>query len=146
MSVELPDYGTIDVGTTGPAITVDAVSSEEFVRYAGASGDFNPLHYDYEYARNAGHDGVFAQGMFTAGILSRAVTEWFGIEAVSTFDVRFVETVHPGDSIRAQAVVADVRTGASSHGIDLELTAEIDDGTTVATGRATVALSGIEEE
>ncbi|WP_243637850.1 MaoC family dehydratase [Natrarchaeobius oligotrophus] len=154
MSDESPDSDrtagaaseTVSIGTRGPTIVAESVDRRDFVRYAGASGDFNPLHYDDEYARAAGHDGVFAQGMFTAGILSRAATEWFGVGAVRAFDVRFLDTVRPGDTVRAFGVVSDVREEDGACVVELELTAETNDETAVAAGSATVRPSAEGEE
>ncbi|WP_435197673.1 MaoC/PaaZ C-terminal domain-containing protein [Natronomonas sp. EA1] len=130
----------VEVGDEGARITVEDISRATFVRYAGASGDFNPLHYNDEYVRNAGYDGVFGQGMFVAGIVSRVVTQWFGIEGVSTFDIRFTEKVLPGETIHAFGVVEEVQETPDATTIELALTAETDDGTELATGTATVTF------
>ena len=67
------------------------------MRFAGAGGDFNPLHHDEEYARAAGFPTVFAMGQLQAGLLSRLVAEELGIESVRTYKVRFKAKVWPGD-------------------------------------------------
>lgn len=135
-----PIEDAVEVGDKGPRITVEDISRETFVRYAGASGDFNPLHYDDEYVRNAGYDGVFGQGMFVAGIVSRVVTQWFGIEEVSAFDIRFAEKVLPEETVHAFGVVEEVQETPDATAIELALTAETDEGTELATGTATVTL------
>ncbi|MEF8814778.1 MAG: MaoC/PaaZ C-terminal domain-containing protein [Halovenus sp.] len=140
MTVDPPEIDAIEIGDEGPAVTVDAVSREDFVRYAGASGDFNPLHYDDEYARTAGHDGVFGQGMFLAGILSRVVVQWFGVEPVSSFDVRFTSKLQPSVTIRASGVIEDIQEADGSHKVELGLSAETTDGTEIAAGTAVVSL------
>jgi len=71
------DLDSLSVGDIGPEVVFEDVQRENFVRYAGASGDFNPVHYDGPYAKAAGYPSVFGQGMFTAGIASRAATNWF---------------------------------------------------------------------
>ena len=68
-------YDTIKVGDSIPAIKIDNVSRPDFVRYAGASGDFVPLHYNQTFVEAAGIPTVFAQGMWTAGCLSRCLTD-----------------------------------------------------------------------
>lgn len=140
MTFEPPEGNAIEVGDEGPAVTVDTVGREEFVRYAGASGDFNPLHYDDDYARRAGHDGVFGQGMYLAGVVSRVVVQWFGVEPVASFDVRFTNEVQPGVTIRASGVVENVRETGGSYDVELGLSAETTGGTEVATGTAVVSL------
>ena len=57
---------------------VEKVDRAMFVRYAGASGDFNPIHWNEDFAKSAGYPGVFAQGMFTAGVLGTFLTNWVG--------------------------------------------------------------------
>lgn len=135
-----PLENVVAVGDEGPEITVEDIDPETFVRYAGASGDFNPLHYDDEYVQDAGYDGVFGQGMFVAGIVSRVVTQWFGIEAVSTFDIRFTEKVFPGDTVHAYGVVEEILEDSDANVIELRLIAETNDGTQLATGTATVSF------
>ena len=64
-------YDQVKVGDQIPAFVIEGVTRPDFVRYAGASGDFVPLHYDQTFVETAGIPTVFAQGMFTAGLLSR---------------------------------------------------------------------------
>ena len=75
MSAKLK-YDSIKVGDQIAAFVVEGVTRPDFVRYAGASGDFVPLHYDQTFVEAAGIPTVFAQGMFTAGLLSKALTDY----------------------------------------------------------------------
>lgn len=85
------------------------ITRADIVRYAGASGDFNPLHIDDEYARSAGAPTVFAMGMLPAGYLATAVSTWFGgPQRIARFKVRFTTRVWPGDEIVCSASVAGV--------------------------------------
>ena len=92
-------YDTIKVGDEIPAFVIEGVTRPDFVRYAGASGDFVPLHYDQTFVEAAGIPTVFAQGMFTAGLLSKALTDYVGIGQVRRFKVRFATRVWPGDVV-----------------------------------------------
>ncbi len=121
------------VGDRGPTITVESLTRQDFVRYAGASGDFNPIHYNEPYATAAGVPSVFGQGMFTAGITGRMLTDWVGIDAIKSFGVRFQSRVFPGETIVASGAV-----NAVSDDITIELTAETERGT-VLSGNATVS-------
>lgn len=78
---------------------VGPVTRTDFVRYAGAGGDFNPLHHDDDYARRLGMPSVFAMGMWTAGLLGSLVSDQVGIAAVTALDVRFRSPVWPGDEL-----------------------------------------------
>jgi peroxisomal enoyl-CoA hydratase 2 len=92
-------YDQIKVGDEIPKFIVESLSRPDFVRYAGASGDFVPLHYDQTFVEAAGIPTVFAQGMFTAGLLSKALTDYAGIGNVRQFKVRFATRVWPGDTV-----------------------------------------------
>ena len=78
-------------------LRVGPLTRTDIVRFAGAGGDFNPLHHDEEYARAEGFETVFAMGQFQAGLLSRLAAEWFGIENVRRYRVRLKAKVWPGD-------------------------------------------------
>lgn len=74
----------------------------DLVRYAGASGDFNPLHHDHVFTTEAGLPDVMAHGMLTAGLLGTALTLWFGAGRVSHYSVRFRSPVWPADRLIAR--------------------------------------------
>lgn len=98
----------LQVGDRGPARRVGPLTRTDIVRYAGASGDFTPLHHDEELARAAGFPTVFSMGMFQAGILATYAADWLGAEAVRRLSVRFEEQVWPGDTLECHGVVEDV--------------------------------------
>ena len=85
----------------------DQIPSREWVpsnvqirQYAEASGDFNPIHLDDNYARQVGLGGMIAHGMLTMAQMAAMLTEWIGKEGrISKLDVRFVQVVRPGDKI-----------------------------------------------
>lgn len=98
-------YDTIKPGDSIPTITIENVSRPDFVRYAGASGDFVPLHYDQTFVEAAGIPTVFAQGMWTAGCLSRCLTDFAGAGNVRRYKVRFARQVWPGDTLTCRGKV-----------------------------------------
>lgn len=103
--------GGIRAGQTREAMVVDDLKRTRIVQYAGASGDFNPLHTDEVYAsRAAGYPGVFAHGMLTMALTGRVLTDWVGVEALTAFGARFKAQVWPGDTltttVRAESVDA----------------------------------------
>jgi acyl dehydratase len=79
------------------------VTRTDIVKFAGAGGDFNPVHHDDEFARRAGYPSVFAMGMFTAGLLGDYVADWLGVASVSRLAVRFMSPVWPGDTLSCGA-------------------------------------------
>jgi 3-hydroxybutyryl-CoA dehydratase len=130
------------VGDSGPAFTVGPLTRTDFVRYAGASGDFNPIHHDDEFARSAGLPSVMAHGMLSAGLLASFVTQWFGPDCMRRYKVRFCGRVWPGDHLHAAGRIIrlfDTRTGPAA---ELELSLKRADGTVVVIGTAEVIAPG----
>jgi acyl dehydratase len=132
-----PSYDSLNVGDEAPPLVVEDLTSTHFVRYAGASGDFNPMHHDDTIATQVGNPSVFGHGMLTAGLQARVVKDWFGPEALRRFQVRFAKQVWPGDTITFNARVAGKRDESGEHLVDLETTATNQDGVEVLTGTAT---------
>lgn len=132
----------LSVGDEGTELVVEALDRTDFVRYAGASGDFTPLHFDDGHARESGYDGVFAQGMFVAGVASRFVTDWVGIERVRRFRTRFEDQVWPDERVVVTGRVTDRRRDGEDLVVDLEFEVTTGDGRRVLTGEATAVDAG----
>lgn len=132
------DPATVTIGDTGPEVVLEEMNREDLVRYAGASGDFNPVHYSEPYARKAGHRSVFAQGMLISGFASRFVTNWIGINALTSFSTRFVAQAWPGDTLKVTGEVVRVdRTSDTGASVDIQFSVRSDADQTVLTGTAT---------
>jgi len=102
------------------------VTRAHLVRYAGASGDFNPIHWSDRIATSVGLPGVIAHGMFTMALVGRAVEEWAGGPGrVVDFGVRFTRpVVVPDDDTGTQVVVSAVVKSVTEDGLaHLEITA-----------------------
>lgn len=122
-----------------PSFIFGPVTRTHLVRYAGASGDFNPLHHDDDFARGAGLPGVMAHGMLSAGLLASFLSAWAGDRFVRRYKVRFRAPVWPGDVLTAEGSV----TGADADGVTaVALSLKRQDGTEVVSGSAEIA--GIE--
>ena len=130
------------MGDAAEAWTVGPVDVGDFVRYAGAAGDFNRLHYDERYARSAGFPSVFAQGMFDAGVLAAYVAAWLGPAGVRRFQARFVEVVWPADTLTCTGQIVRKYVEAEERRVDVELACERQTGDVVVRGSATFALDG----
>ena len=91
------NYKNINVGDAMPAFTSDPVTRTHIVRYAGASGDFNPLHHDDTFVKIFGMPRVISHGMLIMGITGRAVTEWIDDKYIRKFSVRFAGMTEPVD-------------------------------------------------
>lgn len=130
----------VSVGDTGPEVIVEDIQREDFVRYAGASGDFNPIHYDEPYAEEAGNPSVFGQGMCTAGYAAHMVSDWFGLKNVRTFQVRFQARVWPGDTVTVSGEVTDVTHEDEGATVEAEIMVKNDDNDTLITGKTVAKL------
>src|SRR5437588_10178711 len=84
---------------------IEKISRSHFVRYAGASGDFNPMHHDDTVATQVGYPSVFGHGMFSAGVLSHYVTDWVGVGNVRKYAASFRGQLYPGATLSLTATV-----------------------------------------
>ena len=101
------NFSEMEVGDTLPGVEKDPVTKTQLVRYAGASGDFNPLHTDDAVAQKAGLKGVIAQGPLIMGFVGQAITRWVPKRHLKRFQVRFKGMTFPGDTISVSATVAE---------------------------------------
>ena len=103
-------YAEVSAGDAGPAIS-HPLTRTDLVMYAGASGDFNPMHHDEVAAQEAGLPSVFGHGMFTAGLLATAVTDFVGIGNLKSYRVRFTKQTWPGEVLTTSVTVREKRAG-----------------------------------
>lgn len=142
---ELPtSIDDLSAGSAPFELTVGDISRTDFVRYAGASGDFNPIHYDEPYARSLGNPRVFGQGMLTAGYASVFVSKWLGIGSMRKFTTRFLDRIWPGDTLTFTGSIQ--RTDPETETATAEITGERNSGEAVLEGEVLIdfsaALSG----
>lgn len=97
------------VGETHTARIVDDLTRTQIVQYAGASGDYNPLHTDEIFTTKvAGYPSVFAHGMLTMGMTGKMLTDYVGDARLTKYGVRFTSQVFPGDTLDASATLKSV--------------------------------------
>src|SRR5258708_19025993 len=101
-------FDDVQVGDAAPAIE-HKLTRTDLVMYAGASGDFNPMHTDEVAAQAAGLPSVFGHGMFSAGLLGTAVTNYVGIGTLKSYKVRFTKQTWPGETLTTKVVVTERR-------------------------------------
>jgi acyl dehydratase len=133
-------WDDLAVGTAAEPRTVGPLTRTDFVRYQGASGDFNPIHHDEEFAKAAGYPTVFSVGMLQAGILASYATDWLGADNVRKFGVQFREQVWPGDQLVCSGSVVERDESGGERTVDLELIVERVGGGTAIKGWATFAV------
>jgi acyl dehydratase len=122
-------------------VLVEDLSRTQLVQYAGASGDYNPLHTDDRYATEvAGFPSVFAHGMLTMGMTGRVLTDWVGTDRLIRYGARFLKQVWPGDALISEVTVETVHADEHETTADFSIITRNGDGETVMTGTATARL------
>lgn len=131
----------LEVGQTFSMVIVDDLTRTQLVQYAGASGDYNPLHTDDLFTKEvAGYPGVFAHGMLTMGMTGRLLTDTVGDAMLTYYGVRFVNQVWPGDTLTATMTVTAVRNEDGQNLADFDVATVNQNGVTVLTGSATAKV------
>jgi len=131
----------LKVGDTHSEVVVENLSRTQIVMYAGASGDYNPLHSDEVYTTQAaGYPSVFAHGMLTMGLTGKMLTNYVGDGRLTKFGVRFTNQVWPGDTLESTTTVAAIREENGQKLVDLTLSTKNQDGKEVVSGTATARI------
>jgi acyl dehydratase len=138
-----PDLATIAVGDE-VAHAEHHITRDSLVRYAGASGDFNPIHYRDDVAESVGLPGVLAHGMLTMGVAVQAVVDWAGDPArVVDYQVRFTRPVvvdrHDGATLSVTAKAAAIEPDARR--VRVDIVATVDGQTVLGKAQAWVSLA-----
>ena len=121
------------VGDSWERVVADGLTRTQIVMYAGASGDFHPVHHDEVVAAEMGYPSIFAHGMLTMGLTGRLVTDVVGDEGLLRYGARMVAQVWPGDVLTATLTVETVRDGE----VELSVRTVNQDGAVVLAGSAT---------
>ncbi len=123
----------LKAGDTYTECLVEDLSRTQIVMYAGASGDYNPVHTDEKFTKEiAGYPSVFAHGMLTMGMTGRMLTNYVGDGRLTKYGVRFTSQVWPGDTLNSTATVVDVADGM----VNLNVETTNQDGAMVLSGYA----------
>ena len=134
-------FEAVKVGDELPPLVKPPVDRSQIARFAGATGDFGPLHVDEPFARNAGFPSVLVPGMLAMAFLGELVTDWLCGARVRRFGARFVKIVWPGDVVTVRGRVADRRFEAGGrYAVDIEVWGENQRGELVVRGAVTAQL------
>ena len=96
----------VTIGDSPPPVSVGPLTHSDFIRYAGAFGEFNPVHEDIEVARRAGYPDIFAQGMLMGALAANQVRDWLGQERIRSFTARFRAPAFRDDLLRIECRAA----------------------------------------
>lgn len=135
------NYEDLYEGKRLESLTKPAVTKVQLVKYAGASGDYNPLHTDDDFAKKIGMQGVIAHGMLVMGFLGEYVMNLAGDIAVpSNFRMRFGAVTLPGDQITCSAIVKNLYEEENQRFVRLDLIAEKDPEHVVGSGQVVLQI------
>ena len=131
------DFAAVTVGEALPPVEKPPITTTQLVQYAGASGDFNRIHYDDPFAREAGFPSVIAHGMLSMAFFGQLVADWAGApQRVARLAARFRAVTFPGERVTVGGEVISRDEAARS--VELKLWARKGDGTVTLEGSATV--------
>jgi len=131
----------LKVGDSHSEQIVDDLKRTQLVQYAGASGDYNPVHTDEIFTTKvAGYPSVFAHGMLSMGMTGKMLTNYVGDGRLTKYGVRFTRQVWPGDTLTATATVKAIREEGGQHFVDLDVSTVNQDGVEVISGYASARI------
>jgi acyl dehydratase len=131
-------YESIAEGDKVPELRKEAITQLQLIRYAGASGDFNPIHTIPDYAKEAGLDGTIAHGMLTMGILAQLISSWAGVKPVVKYGVSFKGMAKPGDELTATGEVTKKYETDGEKRVDLSVRVTDGQGDVKIDGKVTL--------
>ncbi|HVE83142.1 MAG TPA: MaoC/PaaZ C-terminal domain-containing protein [Myxococcales bacterium] len=133
-------FEAVRVGDELPAVAKAPIDRVQLARYAGASGDFNPVHVDEAYARSIGMPSVYAPGMLVMGFLGQLVSDWARGAQLRKYNVKFIKIVWPGDTVVCKGRVTDRWGEGGRYFADIDLWAENQKGELVMKGQSEIQL------
>lgn len=131
----------LKVGDTYEEEVATNLSRTQIVQYAGASGDYNPLHTDEIFTTQiAGYPSVFAHGMLSMGMTGRMLTNYVGDGRLTKYGVRFTSQVFPGATLTAKATISAIREEDGQAIADIDVSTTNEEGIEVIKGTASARL------
>jgi acyl dehydratase len=133
-------FEAVRVGDELPALAKSPIDRVQLSRYAGASGDYNPVHVDELYAKSVGMPSVYAPGMLVMGMLGQLVSDWGRGGQLRRYNVRFIKMVWPADTVVCKGRVTDRHGAGGRYFAEIDLWAENQRGELVMKGAAQLQL------
>ena len=133
-------FDNVEVGMELPTI-VKHPTLKQLIQFAGASGDFHPMHYDDNYARSQGQTGVIVHGMLKCAWLSQLLTEWVGDRGtLKTFYCSYRGVDYPGDTVYCRGKVTEKKIENGEQLVACDVWTENQRGKKTTLGNALIAL------
>ena len=127
----------LKVGDTHTARLVKDLKRTQIVQYAGASGDYNPIHPDEVFTTKvAGYPSVFAHGMLTMGMTGKMLTDYVGDARLTKYGVRFTNQVWPGDTLDSTATLKEIKENGGQKIAVFDVSTVNQNGVVVVSGYA----------
>ena len=133
-------FESLRVGDELPALAKAPVDRVQLSRYAGASGDYNPVHVDEIYAKSVGMPSVYAPGMLIMGMLGQLISDWARGGQLRRYGVRFIKMVWPGDTVVCKGRVSDRHGSGGRYFVEIDLWAENQRGELLMKGQSVIQL------
>lgn len=115
-------------GLESPTCTVGPITRTDIVRYAGAGGDFNPIHHDEVFAQSVGLPSIFSMGLFQGGLVARLAADWLGLANLHRLRTRFRGQVWPDEVLTISGRIVQVEDVAEGKRVQAELSATNEGG------------------
>ena len=129
-------YSDYEVGAAIPELSIGPIAHMDLVRYAGASGDFNPIHTDPAFAKSVGLPGTIAHGMYVMAQLGRLASNWANPRQIRNIAVKFRDMTTPGQVVKCTGTVKKKQDESRLLIVSIEATG--DDGKVKVSGDLTV--------
>jgi acyl dehydratase len=133
-------FEAVRVGEELPPLAKPPVDRVQLSRYAGASGDFNPVHVDETYAKGMGMPSVYAPGMLIMGFLGQLISDWARGAQLRRYSVKFSKIVWPADTVVCKGRVTERWGDEGRYFAELDVWAENQKGELVLRGGAQIQL------
>ncbi len=133
-------FNDVEVGYKIKDLIKSPINETQLVMYAGASGDFNPIHTVHAFGKKAGFGGVIGHGMLTMGFVGQFITNWVGVKSLKKLAVQFKAITKPKDVITVSGEVTKKYSFEEENRVDCEIIAKNQNNEIVIAGSATVAL------
>ena len=133
-------FEDVDVGYKIPKLVKDPITETQLVMYAGASGDFNPIHTVHSFGEMAGFGGVIGHGMLSMAFVGQFMTDWVGVNALKNLSVQFRAVTKPKDVVTVEGTVTEKYSEGEKNFIKCALEATNQKGDKIIVGQATAVL------
>jgi acyl dehydratase len=133
-------FEDVEVDYKIPKLVKAPITETQLVMYAGASGDFNPIHTVHSFGVKAGFGGVIGHGMLSMAFVGQFMTDWVGINALKNLFVQFRSVTKPQDIITVEGTVTEKYSKDGENYINCDIVATNQKGDVIVTGKATAAL------